>query len=139
MTNKPSIRKLIKKSAFIFSLSFIFLLASCEGFFTNNDLDVKIKDAIAYANAPVSSFFISADAKAGTIRPIGKISYKPTDYQNIKFELNPEYEFINWNFRYEEIQSGEKYTREITNKNWWKDYIDIVSEEIRRITDDVDR
>lgn len=108
----------------------MFNLTSCEGFFTNNDLDQKIKDAIAYANAPVSSFFITADASAGTITPVGKISYKPTDYQNIKFKIKPEYEFIRWNFRYEEIQSGEKYTREITNPNWYKDYIDIVNEEI---------
>ena len=66
----------------------------------------------------------------GTITPYGKISYKPTDYQNIKFKLKPEYEFLGWNFRYEEIQSGEKYTREITNKNWWKDYIEIVNDEV---------
>lgn len=119
-----------KVLSFFVSLFIVFNLTSCEGFFTNNDLDQKIKDAIAYANAPVSSFFITADASAGTITPVGKISYKPTDYQNIKFKIKPEYEFIRWNFRYEEIQSGEKYTREITNPNWYKDYIDIVNEEI---------
>ncbi|MCR4899477.1 MAG: hypothetical protein K5907_01495 [Treponema sp.] len=122
------------KRSFIFSSALVFafslLLTACEGFFTNNDLDEKIRAAIDYAHAPTSSFFISADASAGTITPIGKISYKPTDYQNIKFKIKPEYEFIRWNFRYEEIQSGEKYTKQITNPDWWKDYIDIVSEEI---------
>ena len=114
----------------LLSFCLAFLFTACEGFFTNNDVDEKIRAAIDYANAPTSSFFISADASAGTITPVGKISYKPTDYQNIKFKIKPEYEFIRWNFRYEEIQSGEKYTKQITNPDWWKDYIDIVSEEI---------
>ena len=114
----------------LLSFCLAFLFTACEGFFTNNNVDEKIRAAIDYANAPTSSFFISADASAGTITPVGKISYKPTDYQNIKFKIKPEYEFIRWNFRYEEIQSGEKYTKQITNPDWWKDYIDIVSEEI---------
>ena len=125
--------KLSKKFSYLpvlLSFCLAFLFTACEGFFTNNNVDEKIRAAIDYANAPTSSFFISADASAGTITPVGKISYKPTDYQNIKFKIKPEYEFIRWNFRYEEIQSGEKYTKQITNPDWWKDYIDIVSEEI---------
>ena len=124
--------KLTRSKIFSFFASIFVLLnlTSCENFFTDNGLDEKIRAAIDYANAPTSSFWITADATCGTITPVGKISYKPTDYQNIKFKLKPDYEFIRWNFRYEEIQSGEKYTREITNQNWWKDYIEIVNEEI---------
>ena len=124
--------KLKRSKLFSFFISIFILLnlTSCEGFFTDNNLDQKIRAAIDYANAPTSSFWIAADATAGTINPIGKISYKPTDYQNIKFKLKPEYQFIRWNFRYEEIQSSEKYQKEITNQNWWKDYIEIVNEEI---------
>ena len=122
--------KLKRAKVLSFFLSiFILILTGCEGFFTDNGLDEKIRAAIDYANAPTSSFWISGDQTMGTITPYGKISYKPTDYQNIKFKLKPEYEFLGWNFRYEEIQSGEKYTREITNKNWWKDYIEIVNDE----------
>ena len=124
--------KLKRSKLFSFFISIFILLnlTSCEGFFTDNNLDQKIRAAIDYANAPSSSFWIAADATAGTINPIGKISYKPTDYQNIKFKLKPEYQFIRWNFRYEEVQSSEKYQKEITDKNWWKDYIEIVNEEI---------
>ena len=124
--------KLKRSKFFSFLISIIVLLnlTSCEGFFTDNNLDQKIRAAIDYANAPSSSFWIAADATAGTINPIGKISYKPTDYQNIKFKLKPEYQFIRWNFRYEEVQSSEKYQKEIIDKNWWKDYIEIVNEEI---------
>lgn len=124
--------KLKRSKYFSFLISIIVLLnlTSCEGFFADNDLDQKIRAAIDYANAPSSSFWIAADATAGTINPIGKISYKPTDYQNIKFKLKPEYQFIRWNFRYEEVQSSEKYQKEITDQNWWKDYIEIVNEEI---------
>ena len=124
--------KLKRSKLFSLFISFFILLnlTSCEGFFTDNNLDQKIRAAIDYANAPTSSFWIAADATAGTINPIGKISYKPTDYQNIKFKLKPEYQFIRWNFRYEEIQSSEKYQKEINNQNWWKDYIEIVNEEI---------
>ena len=51
---------------------------------TTNKITAFTILAIEYANAPTSSFFITADATAGTITPVGKISYKPTDYQNIK-------------------------------------------------------
>jgi hypothetical protein len=124
--------KLTRSKIFSFFASIFVLLnlTSCENFFTDNGLDEKIRAAIDYANAPTSSFWITADASSGTITPVGKITYKPTDYQNIKFKVKPDYEFLRWNFRYEEIQSGEKYTREITNQNWWKDYIEIVNEEI---------
>ena len=118
------------RTPFFFSLLIFLLFTSCNGFFTDNDLENKIKAAIDYANAPTSSFWIAADATAGTITPIGKISYKPTDYQNIKFKLKPEYQFIRWNFRYEEVQSSGKAQKQITNQDWWKDYIEIVNEEI---------
>ena len=104
--------KLKRAKVLSFFLSiFILILTGCEGFFTDNGLDEKIRAAIDYANAPTSSFWISGDQTMGTITPYGKISYKPTDYQNIKFKLKPEYEFLGWNFRYEEIQSGEKSMR----------------------------
>ena len=122
--------KLTNFLSLFISVIILVILSSCEGFFTDNGLDEKIRAAIDYANAPSSSFWITADGTSGTITPVGKITYKPTDYQNIKFKLKPEYEFIRWNFRYEEIQSGEKYQREITNQNWWKDYIEIVNEEV---------
>ena len=123
--------KLNRAKVLSFFLSiFVLILTSCENFFTDNGLDEKIRAAIDYANAPTSSFWITADASSGTITPVGKITYKPTDYQNIKFKVKPDYEFLRWNFRYEEIQSGEKYTREITDQNWWKDYIEIINEEI---------
>ncbi len=125
-----------KLISFFLSLFILLNLTSCEGFFNDNDLENKIQAAIDYANAPSSSFWIAADATAGTITPIGKISYKPTDYQNIKFKLKPEYQFIRWNFRYEEVQSSEKYQKEISNQNWWKDYIEIVSEEISEPSSD---
>ena len=51
--------KLSKKFSFfsaILSLSLAFLFTACEGFFTNNDVDEKIRTAIDYANAPYSTY-----------------------------------------------------------------------------------
>ena len=121
--------KLTNFLSLFISVIILVILSSCEGFFTDNGLDEKIRAAIDYANAPSSSFYVYVDTTSGTILPQGQITYKPTDYQNIKFKLKPDYEFICWNFRYEEVQSGEKYQREISNPNWWKDYIEIVNEE----------
>ena len=106
--------------SFFFSLLIFFFFTSCEGFFTDNDLENKIQAAIDYANAPTSSFWIAADATAGTITPIGKISYKPTDYQNIKFKLKPEYQFIRWNFRYEEVQRAKNIRKKSLTKTGGK-------------------
>ena len=114
-------------SAFAFSVFLIF--TSCEGFFNDNDLEQKIKAAIDYANAPISTFVVSADSNAGTIIPSGQVQYKPTDLQNIEFTCKPGYEFIRWSFTYKMISQGEDTpTLTTTDPDWWKEYITIKKE-----------
>jgi hypothetical protein len=126
--------KLSKKFSFfsaILSLSLAFLFTACEGFFTNNDVDDKIRAAIDYANAPYSTFVVSADSNAGTIIPSGQVNYKPTDTQIITFTLKPQYQFIKWNFSYKEISKGsDSPTLTATDPDWWKDYITIKKETV---------
>ncbi len=121
----------IKKS-FLTILAGAFLciaLSSCEGFFTDNGVDEKIRAAIDYANAPFSTFVVSVNPLAGKITPSGQVQYKPTDYQNIEFVLNPSYEFIEWSFSYKQIsQAADTPTLTAADKNWWKDYITILKE-----------
>ena len=121
----------IKKS-FLTILTGAFLciaLSSCEGFFTDNSVDEKIRAAIDYANAPFSTFVVSVNPLAGKITPSGQVQYKPTDYQNIEFVLNPSYEFIEWSFSYKQIsQAADTPTLTAADKNWWKDYITILKE-----------
>ena len=89
------------------SLFLLLILTSCEGFFTNNDVDEKIRAAIDYANAPYSTFVVSADSNAGTIIPSGQVNYKPTDIQIITFTLKPTHQFIKWNFSYKETSKSD--------------------------------
>ncbi len=122
------------KRSFIFSSALVFafslLLTACEGFFTNNDLDEKIRAAIDYAHAPVSVFTVSADSSAGTIIPSGQVNYKPTDYQNIEFTCNSNYEFLYWEFSYKQTsQAADTPTLTAVDEDWWKEYITIVNEE----------
>ena len=123
---KHSFRSIIKSFTF---LAFITLLTSCEGFFTNNDVDDKIRAAIDYANTPFSTFVVSADSNAGTIIPSGQVQYKPTDLQNIEFTCNSTYEFLGWDFSYKQTaQAADTPTLTATDKDWWKDYITIIKE-----------
>ncbi len=111
------------------SLFLLLILTSCEGFFTNNDVDEKIRAAIDYANAPYSTFVVSADSNAGTIIPSGQVNYKPTDLQNIEFTCNPTYEFLGWEFSYKQTsQAADTPTLTAADKDWWKDYINIKKE-----------
>ncbi len=123
---KNSFRSIIKSFTF---LAFITLLTSCEGFFTNNGVDDKIRAAIDYANTPFSTFVVSADSNAGTIIPSGQVQYKPTDLQNIEFTCNATYEFLGWDFSYKQTaQAADTPTLTATDKDWWKDYITIIKE-----------
>ena len=125
--SKHSFRSIIKSFTFLALITF---LTSCEGFFTNNDVDDKIRAAIDYANTPFSTFVVSADSNAGTIIPSGQVQYKPTDTQIITFTLKPQYQFIKWNFSYKEISKGnDAPTLTATDPNWWKDYITIKKDE----------
>ncbi len=115
----------------LLSFCFAFLLTACEGFFTNNDVDEKIRAAIDYANAPYSTYVVSADSNAGTIIPSGQVNYKPTDIQIITFTLKPTHEFIRWNFSYKETSKSDgSITLTAADPNWWKDYITIKKETV---------
>lgn len=123
---KYSFRSIIKSFTL---LAFITFLTSCEGFFTNNDVDEKIRAAIDYAKAPFSTFVVSVDSNAGTIIPSGQVQYKPTDLQNIEFTCKPNHEFIEWRFSYKMIsQNAESSTLTATDKDWWMDYIKITKQ-----------
>ena len=114
-------------SAFAFFVLLFF--TSCEGFFSDNNLEQKIQAAIDYANAPISTFVVSADSNAGTIIPSGQVQYKPTDLQNIEFTCKPGYEFIRWSFTYKMISQGEDTpTLTTTDPDWWKEYVEIVKD-----------
>ena len=122
--SKHSFRSLFKSFTLI---AFITFLNSCEGFFTNNDVDDKIRAAIDYANTPFSTFVVSADSNAGTIIPSGQVQYKPTDLQNIEFTCNTTYEFIGWDFSYKQTaQAADTPTLTAVDKEWWKDFITII-------------
>lgn len=125
--NKHLFSKLSISLVFVFSL----FLTACEGFFTNNDLDAKIRAAVDYANMPFSTFTISAEDGTGTIIPSGPKNYKPTDYQNIEFTMKPSYEFIKWDFKYKiTSQSSEGPELTATNPEWWKEYVRITKQEV---------
>ena len=125
--SKHSFRSILK-SVTIFA--FIILLTACEGFFTNNDLDDKIRAAIDYANTPFSSFIVSADSGTGTIIPSGQVQYKPTDLHNIEFTCNSNYEFIEWAFNYKQTsQASGTVNVTATDPNWWKPFIEIIKDE----------
>ena len=122
----------LKKFSFfavVLSVCLSFFFTACEGFFTDNDLDEKIKAAVDYAHMPYSRFTVSADSSAGTIIPSGQIQYKPTDYQNIEFKIKPEYEFLKWNFSYKMTsQTQDSPTLTVDNPDFWKDYLKITKE-----------
>ena len=122
------------KSSKIWTLSFffsflLFIFTGCEGFFQDNELESKIKAAIDYANAPTSSFVVNADNGTGTIIPSGTKEFKPTDYYNIEFTLDSNYEFIEWEFLYKQFSQEEgSVSVTATDKNWWKDYVTIIKQ-----------
>lgn len=122
----------LKKFSFfavVLSVCLSFFFTACEGFFTDNDLDEKIKAAVDYAHMPYSTCQISADSGTGSITPLGSKQYKPTDFMNIEFVMEPAYEFINWEFIYKETITKEgEIQKEASDPEWWKDYVKIVKQ-----------
>ena len=131
MTNKNIFNKSRNfKFLSVLALLVSFIFTSCEGFFTENDLDEKIRAAIDYAHAPYSSFVVSADSGTGTIIPSGQVQYKPTDLQNIEFTCNSNYEFLEWSFNYKQTsQASGTVNVTATDPNWWKEFIEILKDE----------
>ena len=123
--------KLNRSKFFSFLISIIVLLnlTSCENFFADNDLDQKIRAAIDYEKSPWSTFLVSAENNTGTIIPSGTKQYKPTDYYTIEFTLDPNYEFLEWEFQYRMLEKeAGTATLTTTDKDWYKDYIKIITQ-----------
>ncbi|MBO4640138.1 MAG: hypothetical protein J5710_10325, partial [Treponema sp.] len=124
------IKRILSKSLFLIFCCFLITnFFSCEGFFSDNGLDEKIQSAIDYAHMPVSECQVSVENGTGTITPLGAKTWKPTDYMNIEFVLDPAYQFLGWSFDYKEtiIKEGE-IQKVAADPDWWKDYLTIVKE-----------
>ena len=72
------------------------LFVSCNGFFSDNNLEEKIRAAIEYANAKSYDIRIDCDEVYGKIISGANVSKKVSDKFNIEFKINSGVNFLGW-------------------------------------------
>ena len=72
------------------------LFVSCNGFFSDNNLEEKIRAAIEYANAKSYDIRIDCDEVYGKIISGTNVSKKVSDKFNIEFKINSGVNFFGW-------------------------------------------
>ena len=76
---------------------FCIALASCKGFFSDNDIAQKIQDAIAYANSASWEIRVECEPDEGTFVTPTILSKKVTDEFTIEFRLASGFKLEGWN------------------------------------------